>query len=36
MKIENIVVCILDRPRHNELISKVRQTGARIKLIPEW
>ena len=35
MKIENIVVCILDRPRHHELISKVRQTGARIKLIPD-
>ncbi len=35
MKIENIVVCILDRPRHQELISKVRKTGARIKLIPD-
>ena len=35
MKIENTVVCILDRPRHHELISKVRQTGARIKLIPD-
>jgi len=32
---ENIVVCILDRPRHQELISKVRSTGARIKLIPD-
>ena len=35
IKIENIVVCILDRPRHEELISKIRQTGARIKLIPD-
>jgi len=35
MKIENIVVCILDRPRHQELISKVRETGARIKLISD-
>jgi fructose-1,6-bisphosphatase II / sedoheptulose-1,7-bisphosphatase len=35
MKIENVVVCILDRPRHRELISKVRQTGARIKLISD-
>ena len=35
MKIENIVVCILDRPRHKELINKVRQTGARIKLITD-
>ena len=32
---ENIVVCILDRPRHKELISQVRSTGARIKLIPD-
>jgi len=35
IKIENIVVCILDRPRHQELINKVRQTGARIKLISD-
>ena len=35
MKVENIVVCILDRPRHKELISKIRQTGARIKLISD-
>ena len=33
LKIQNIVVCILDRPRHKELINKVRSTGARIKLI---
>ena len=33
IKIENIVVCILDRSRHNELINKVRSIGARIKLI---
>jgi len=32
---ENIVVCILDRPRHEELINQVRSTGARIKLIPD-
>lgn len=35
IKIENIVVCILDRPRHKELINKVRLIGARIKLIPD-
>lgn len=35
IKIENIVVCILDRPRHKELIDKVRTIGARIKLIPD-
>ena len=32
---ENLVVCILDRPRHHDLISIVRKTGARIKLIPD-
>ena len=35
MKIENIVVCILNRPRHKELIDLVRKTGARIKLISD-
>ncbi len=35
IKVENLVVCILDRPRHAELISLVRQTGARIKLIAD-
>ena len=35
INIENIVVCILDRPRHSKLIEKIRQIGARIKLIPD-
>ena len=35
IKIENVVVCTLDRPRHNELIASIRSTGARIKLIPD-
>ena len=35
IKIENIVVCVLDRPRHEMLIKKIRSTGARIKLIPD-
>jgi len=35
IKIENVVVCILDRPRHNKLIEIIRSTGARIKLIPD-
>jgi fructose-1,6-bisphosphatase class II len=34
-KTKNIVVCILDRPRHHDLISLVRKTGARIKLIAD-
>src|SRR3954451_13108863 len=29
----DLVVCILDRPRHAELIAKVRAAGARIMLI---
>ncbi|HEV2333939.1 MAG TPA: class II fructose-bisphosphatase [Stellaceae bacterium] len=31
--IADLVVCILDRPRHAELITKVREAGARIMLI---
>ncbi|HVC55251.1 MAG TPA: class II fructose-bisphosphatase [Stellaceae bacterium] len=29
----DLVVCILDRPRHAELIARVREAGARIMLI---
>ncbi len=32
-EVSDIQVCILERPRHNELIAKVRETGARIMLI---
>src|SRR5882757_811191 len=31
--LSDLVVCILDRPRHSELIAKVREAGARIVLI---
>ncbi|WP_395946220.1 class II fructose-bisphosphatase [Caedibacter taeniospiralis] len=31
--LEALVVCILDRPRHEEIIRKVREAGARIALI---
>jgi fructose-1,6-bisphosphatase II / sedoheptulose-1,7-bisphosphatase len=31
--VADLVVCILDRPRHSELIAKVREAGARIVLI---
>ncbi|BBK37406.1 fructose-1,6-bisphosphatase [Allostella sp. ATCC 35155] len=31
----DLVVCILDRPRHSELIAKVREAGARIMLISD-
>jgi len=33
--ISDIMACILDRPRHAELIKAVRETGAGIKLIPD-
>jgi fructose-1,6-bisphosphatase II / sedoheptulose-1,7-bisphosphatase len=33
--ISDLVVCILDRPRHEELISKVREAKARIMLISD-
>lgn len=32
---ENVTVCILNRKRHQDLISEVRSCGARIKLIEE-
>lgn len=31
--VEDLTVCILDRPRHEKLIHEVREAGARIKLI---
>ena len=31
--VEDLVVCILDRPRHSEVIGQVREAGARILLI---
>ncbi|MSO74479.1 MAG: class II fructose-bisphosphatase [Alphaproteobacteria bacterium] len=31
--VSDLVVLVLDRPRHKELIAKVRETGARIQLI---
>jgi fructose-1,6-bisphosphatase II len=31
----DMTVCILDRPRHRELIAEVRATGARIRLISD-
>jgi fructose-1,6-bisphosphatase II / sedoheptulose-1,7-bisphosphatase len=35
MEIVDLVACILDRPRHTELISRVRAAGARIMLISD-
>jgi fructose-1,6-bisphosphatase II / sedoheptulose-1,7-bisphosphatase len=35
VEVSDLVVCILDRPRHSELIAKVREAGARIMLISD-
>ena len=32
-KVEDLVVVVLDRPRHEKLIEEIRSTGARIRLI---
>ncbi len=32
--IEDVVATVLDRPRHAKLIQEIRESGARIKLIP--
>ena len=34
-KVTDLVVCMLDRPRHAQLIAKIRETGARIRLIQD-
>jgi fructose-1,6-bisphosphatase II len=35
MDISDITVCILDRPRHNQLVRQVREAGARITFITD-
>ncbi|MEM6306398.1 MAG: class II fructose-bisphosphatase [Pseudomonadota bacterium] len=32
---ENITVCVLDRPRHDNIIAEIRATGAAIRLITD-
>ncbi len=34
-KPEDIMCCVLERPRHQELIAEIRATGARIRLITD-
>ena len=34
-KVEDVLVTVLDRPRHEELIQEIRESGARIKLISD-
>jgi fructose-1,6-bisphosphatase II len=33
--VSDVTVCILDRPRHAQLVQEVRQTGARIQFISD-
>ncbi|MEM8833409.1 MAG: class II fructose-bisphosphatase [Pseudomonadota bacterium] len=33
--VEDLLVCILDRPRHEDIIRQTREAGARISLIPD-
>ena len=35
VEVSDLVACILDRPRHEELIARVRESGARIMLITD-
>ncbi len=35
VQVHEITACILDRPRHAELIKAVRETGAAVQLIPD-
>ena len=34
-KVADLTVCILDRPRHSDLVERVRAAGARIKFISD-
>ena len=33
--VQDITAIVLDRPRHEQLIAEIRETGARIRLIPD-
>lgn len=35
VKVEEIGVCVLDRPRHSDIISSLRSAGARVHLISD-
>ena len=34
-RVDDLTIVVLDRPRHAELVEKIRATGARIKLISD-
>ena len=35
MRVETLTVVLLDRPRHEQLITELRQTGVRVRLISD-
>jgi fructose-1,6-bisphosphatase II / sedoheptulose-1,7-bisphosphatase len=35
VEVSDLLICILNRPRHEDLIDRVREAGARIMLIPD-
>ena len=34
-EVKDLVIMVLDRPRHEDLIAQIRTAGARIRLIPD-
>jgi len=34
-KVGDVTVCVMDRPRHTDLIAQIRKTGARVRLITD-
>lgn len=34
-KVEDLVVCVLERDRHNDIIAELREVGARVRLITD-
>jgi fructose-1,6-bisphosphatase II len=34
-RVEDVIVCMLDRPRHAELVAEIREAGARIRFITD-
>jgi len=34
-EVEDVTVCVLDRPRHDQLVEDIRRAGARIKFITD-
>lgn len=35
VKVEDLTVVVLDRPRHEKLVNEIRAAGARIRMIPD-